>query len=273
MRRCCVGRRAWLSALIAALLLAGCGTAPVASVPVAPGEGPTALTEPPTPLAAFEIAQWQSARELERKGKLADAAWAWEVLTVLKPDNAEYRSSLASVRQQIDAAVADRLRRASQAQKKGNLDIASVQYLTVLSLQPGHAQAADALRAIERERNKRSYLGKPSRITLAKRAPETDKPLAGSRNPPDRNDLEHASLLAAQGELDEAIGLLERRVAADRRDNAARLLLADLYLQKADKLAARAGNKSAAIAALHKGVKLDPSHPKASLMLKQLQSE
>jgi tetratricopeptide (TPR) repeat protein len=194
------------------------------------------------------------------------------VLSVLKPDNAEYRDSLAAVRRQIDSAVADRLQLAAQARKRGEIEAASTQYLGVLSLQPDNAQAADALRAIERERNKRSYLGKLSRITLARRTPESDKPGATAPHAAaDRNDLEHASLLATQGELDEAIALLERRVAADRRDTTARQMLADLYVQKADKLAVR--NKPAAIASLQKGLKLDPANPRAATMLKLLQGE
>ena len=61
------------------------------------------------------------------------------------------------------------LQRAALAQKHGEFDTATTNYLLVLSLQPDNAQAADALRAIERDRNKRSYLGKLSRVTLARR--------------------------------------------------------------------------------------------------------
>jgi tetratricopeptide (TPR) repeat protein len=263
---------ACLAAGVAACLaIAGCASAPTTVHPGAWGEAATAAS-PFASMAAFEASQRQSAQEFERQGRLADAAWAWEVLTVLKPDNADYRESLASVRKQIDATAAGRLQRAAQAQKHGELDTATTNYLLVLSLQPDNAQAADALRAIERDRNKRSYLGKLSRVTLARRPSEVDRAPAASRTQADRNDLEHASLLATQGELDEAIVLVERRVAADRRDAAARRLLADLCVQKADKLAAR-GGKASAVALLRKGLKLDPAHPRAAAMLKQLQGE
>jgi hypothetical protein len=46
-----------------------------------------------------------------------------------------------------------------------------MQFLSVLALQPDHAQAADALRAIERERNRLQLLGKFSRLTLERRPP------------------------------------------------------------------------------------------------------
>lgn len=264
-------KRAVAACTAIALLLSGCGSAPVVPSASTADEAPAA-SSPPTSLSAFETAQRQGAKEAERQGRLADAAWSWEVLSVLKPDNAEYRESLAAVRRQIDSAVADRLQLAAQARKRGEIEAASTQYLGVLSLQPDNAQAADALRAIERDRNKRSYLGKLSRITLARRTPESDKPGANAPHAAaDRNDLEHASLLATQGELDEAIALLERRVAADRRDTTARQMLADLYVQKADKLAVR--NKPAAIASLQKGLKLDPANPRAATMLKLLQGE
>lgn len=255
--------------------LGGCGSAPPALEPR--GSADEAAPQPAgTSLSAFEAAQRQRALEQERQGRLADAAWTWEVLSVLKPDNAEYRDSLAAVRRQIDAAVADRLQRAQQAQKRGETESATTQYLTVLSLQPDNAQAAEALRSLERERNRRSYLGKPSRITLARRASEAEsKPAAraaAATATQDRNELEHIALLANQGELDEAIAQLERHVAADRRDAAARQMLADLYFQKADKLGGR-GQKQAAIAWLQKSLKLDAGHARAAALLKQLQAE
>jgi tetratricopeptide (TPR) repeat protein len=234
-------------------------------------------------VGGFEAAQRLRAQEQERQGRLADAAWTWEVLTVLRPDNTEYRDSLAAVRRQADAAVAERLQRAQLAYKRGELDAATTQYLMVLSLQPDHAQAADALRSIERDRNRRSYLGKPSRITLARRGPaeveakpvasaSTSSRAAAAAVPRDRNELEHVTLLAAQGELDEAIAALERRPAAERRDPAVRQLLADLYFQKADKLAAR-NLKPAAVPWLQKSLKLDAGHARAAALLKQLQAE
>ena len=67
------------------------------------------------------------------------------------------------------------------------------------------------------------------------------------------NDLELASMLAAQGELDDAIAVLEARLAVDKRDAAARSLLAEVYYQRADRLAVsdRAGAIAHGLSLIH----------------------
>lgn len=372
--------------LASAALLSACTTtgtvserAPDAPPPVARG-----------PVGDFELAQFQRAKDLEQKGQWAEAAWAWEVLTVLRPQEQSYRERLLAVQGQIDAGVAERMQKAQQAQAKGDLDGATQHYLTALGLQPDNAKAADALRAIEKERNKRSYLGTPSRITLrraaepkpltpaqakaaaakeareakeaaareareakeaarlaekaagkdaAKDAPkavaqgggksdakvaakdaageatakdtgkdsgkdsgkeavktaaakpagkeaagdggkdagtassgkgartETAAAAAAPGGGGDRNELEHIAMLSAQGEVDEAIALLERRSAQDRRDPSARRLLADLYVRKAERVAVT--DRAGGISWLQKCLKIDGKHPRALALMRQ----
>lgn len=222
--------------------------------------------------AGFEQQYRERASSATRQGRLADAAIAWEVLTVLRPDSRDYRDALADTRRQISAAAAERLARAAQAQRRGDLDAATQGYLAVLALQPDSNPAADALRGIERERVRRQQLGRPSRLTLTRRGTETmapsDKPVPAGT---DRNELEHAAILARQGEIDSAISLLERRTALDRTDRAARNLLADLYERKADDaLAAR--DTASAIGLLEKSLRLDASDARVAERLKQLRS-
>ena len=221
-----------------------------------------------SPNRVFERKQRERAQLLARQGRLGEAVLAWEVMTVLRPDAVEYRDRLAELRKQVDGAVAERLQRGAAAQQRGELDAATQQYLAALALQPDQAQAAEALRSIERERNKRNFLGKYSRLTLTRRS-MADATMP-STTAPESNELEHASILASQGDIDDAIAVLEKRLAADRRDAAARQLLADVYFQKADKLAAR--DKKGAIAALEKSVRLDPAHTRAVALLKQLKA-
>jgi hypothetical protein len=222
-----------IAVLFAAALVAACGTAPPASMadddrepaertasgPVAPGA------------AAFEQRLRERAYAQVRQGRLAEAATSWEILVALRPGAAEYRERLHETRRTIDALVPDRLQRAQQAQRRGELEAATAQYLSVLTLQPDHAQAAEALRAIERGRNRSLYLGKLSRNTLA-RSNGSALRAAKSGNGVDRNDVEHAAMLRTQGEIDAAIVLLERYVAARGADAAACRLLADMVLQK-----------------------------------------
>ena len=124
----------------------------------------------PSPVAAFEQRQRESAPPARRRGRLAEAALAWEILTVLRPDSAEYRDRLTDTQRLIDAAVADRSQRAVQATSAAISKAHREQYLAVLALQPDQAQAAEALRSIERERNRRNHLGKFSRISLTREA-------------------------------------------------------------------------------------------------------
>jgi len=256
--------------ILLSLVVAACGT------PLPPSDtGGTAATRDEMPLPAqaqspnraFERKQRERAQLLARQGRLGEAVLAWEVVTVLRPDSVEYRERLAELRKQVDAAASERLQRGAAAQQRGELDAATQQYLAALALQPDQAQPAEALRSIERERNKRNFLGKYSRLTLTRRsmADATMPPAA-----PESNELEHASILASQGDIDDAIAVLEKRVAADRRDDAARQLLADVYFQKGEKLAAR--DKKGAIVALEKCVRLDPAHTRAAALLKQLRA-
>lgn len=251
--------------------LVGCSsTAPLPVASTAPATMPPAVAS----RSGFEQDYRERASMAARQGRLADAALAWEVLTVLRPDVADYREALADTRRQIDAGVADRLPRAAQAQRRGDLDGATQLYLSVLALQPDHAAAADALRGIERERVKRQQLGRSSRLTLTRRAATEAEVMADKAavaGGADRNELEHVAMLARQGEIDTAIGLLERRTAANRNDRAARELLADLYARKAED-AVVARDPAGAIALLEKSLRLDPADTRVAERLKQLRS-
>lgn len=216
--------------LLLAAITAGCGT-----VPSGPGSGATPHDAPLAGgAAAFEQRQRDRALAQQREGRLGEAAVSWEILVALRPGSADYREKLAETRRQIDAAVPQRLQRAQQTWRRGELDTASSQFLGVLALQPDNAQAADALRSIERERNRILYLGKLSRITLTRSnggALQAAKTAPASA--PDRNDLEHAAMLRTQGELDAAIVLLERYVATRGPDPTACRMLDEMALQKA----------------------------------------
>jgi len=263
----CSGR---LALLLLSVLMTACGSAPVTTPSGQPVDDGVAVGVSPQ-VGAFEARQRERAQQLTRQGRLADAAVAWEILTVLRPEVAEYRERLADMRRQIDSAVADRLQRATQAQRRGDADAAMQQYLAVLALQPDHAQAADALRAIERERNRRNYLGKYSRLTLTRRAIADAEmaPVEAAGKPGERHaELEHASLLASQGEYADAIALLERRVAANKRDAAATQLLADVHYQQGVALATV--DRSAAATSLERAVKLNPQHARARARLAEL---
>lgn len=272
---------------LAAAAVVGSVAALVGCAGTAPTDAADARVKPEAVSPAssgFEQQYRDRAASATRQGKLAEAALAWEVLTVLRPQARDAQDALASTRRQIDAAVAERLPRAAQAQRRGDLDGATQHYLAVLVLQPDSATAADALRSIERERVKRQQLGRASRLIFARRvgnaaAVAPDKAAAAAATTSttaaspsaDRNELEHATILARQGEIDTAIGLLEKRVAANRNDRAALGLLADLYERKAEDLLA-ARNTTGAIDLLEKSLRLAPGDARVVERLRQLRT-
>lgn len=243
--------RSTLSPRIAALLVAVTTSAcvsPPEQRPLADPAGSPAASLP-TPASAYEQRLRERALVQVRQGRLADAALSWEVLVALRPDAGDYRERLHETRRQIEAALPDRLRRAQQAQRRGELDAATAGYLAVLALQPDHEGAADALRTIERERNRIFYLGKYSRITLERRGGGGLQATAKRpANAMEGNEVEHAALLGAQGEVDAAIALLERYLAVQGADAKACQLLAEM-LQKSK----RAGAASARAARTTQG--------------------
>ncbi len=251
-----------------AVILAGCGSTPPPLSAEPGGVWQRRVEAAPAAGSEFERMQRDRALTFVRQKRWSDASLSWEVLTVLRPDVPEYAARLAESRRAIDSAVADRMNAAQQASRRGEIDAASKQYLAVLALQPDNAVASEALRGLERERNKRTVLGKYSRLTITRRVADDAEASPGGGRAGGRNDVEDAALLAGDGEFDEAIGILERRLAADRRDDQSRRLLASVYYRKAESLLPR--DPAAATQALQKSVRLDPDEPHAAARLKQL---
>ena len=153
------------------LALAACGSQPPAPASPATDARPTPSPTAPSRsdgIEAFERQHRERAETAQRQGRLADAALSWEVLTALKPQRSEYRERLAATRAQIQAGVNDRSAKGAAAQKRGELDAAVQHYLAALALDPTHEGAADALRSIERERQKR-HVGRLARDPLQRR--------------------------------------------------------------------------------------------------------
>lgn len=255
-----------VAAICCCAVLAACAPAPATTDGAADSSsGPVPRG---SPNAAFELQQRERARDLTRQGAFGEAAIAWEVLSLLRPDVDEYAENLRRVRSRIETRVAQRLQAAEQSRRRGDNEQATQQFLQVLGDDPLNTQAADALRAAERERNKRNYLGKLSRLTLARSSMVEAEQSRAMPPPDDRNDLEHASLLMHQAEYAEAIRLLERYVKAFPQDEAARKALAEACYQSAERKLAN--EPKAAQVLLQRAVKLDPAHDQAARRLRQL---
>jgi tetratricopeptide (TPR) repeat protein len=254
------------------VLLAACTSVP--TPPAAPAAVPAPELEVRVPaqaassaLSAFERQHRQMAAQAASQGRWADAQAAWDVVLALGPHDPE---ALMRRREAVAAAaagVAERLPRARQAQRMGDLEGASRLYLEVLALDPWHADAAAALRAIESERLRRNRSIVASRVT-AYRSPPAPAPAPMPAAGAVRSDVEHAAMLSRQGEVDAAIALLQPVATAPLPDPAARALMADLYVQQADRLAAT--DRTAAISALENSLRFAPGHPVATRQLRAL---
>lgn len=257
-----------LAAIAAGLV--GCASTPE---PAAPPPAPVAAPAEDPAVQAFELRQRDRAQQAAQQGQWAVARSTLETLVTLRPGNGEYRERLAQAQRQIDAGVAARLPAAQAAQQRGELDTAARLYLEVLALSPTQPAAAEGLRATERERNRRAVVGRFARDVMA-RTPQAEPRAARSADAastdtsPSAAHLEHATLLAAQGEWDSAVRLLNERLAAQPKDSASKSLLAELYAQQAERLAAN--DRNAAIKLLERSVKLDPGNPALAQRLRLL---
>ncbi|HEX6017439.1 MAG TPA: hypothetical protein VFZ28_05005 [Burkholderiaceae bacterium] len=238
----------------AIVLLAGCASAPETP----PATAPAVAAQAPAPpmadtLPAFERQQRDAAQAAARQGRWADAVWAWDVVLALRPGDAAAREARGAALASAKSAAADREARAHQARQRGDLDGAIKLYLEALAVAPDDTSAADALRDIERARTRRGNLVGP-------RSAQSRPPASTGRN-----ELEHASMLASQGEYESAIALLAPLARSDAR---ARAQLADIYWRQAQRL--EANDRAGAIAALRHCLLLEPGHKAAAQKLKAL---
>jgi tetratricopeptide (TPR) repeat protein len=229
------------------------------------------LPEPEDTVLQLFASRRQEAAELAAKqGRWADAAWHWQVLLTLDAQDAKALAGLAQANAAAAAATAERMQQARQAQQRGERDKALKLYLEVLAIAPEHAAAAAALREMERVRTRRGNV-QGYRPTLAAPSvpPVSLSGIAAARNG-DRNDLEHAAMLAAQGDLDAAIAMLQPLALGSQGDPTARAQLAEMYFRQAQKLEAQ--DRAGAVAALERCLKLVPGHRYAAAKLKTLRS-
>jgi hypothetical protein len=149
------------SACLASLLI-GCVTSP-GSGPAPPEPARTAM---PSREQTLERDYHARATALMHEGRWADAKVQWELLLMLRPGAAEYRTQWEIARKQIADTAAAAIDHAAAARKRGDLDPATIQYLRALAADRENTTAAQGLREIERERTRRAYLNRPPRTVL-----------------------------------------------------------------------------------------------------------
>lgn len=258
--------------VLLALLLTACA----ANEPPQPSSTPTdrlghSRSSGQDAVERLEDRQRALAEAAMQQRRWADAVWAWDVVLALAPRDAKARDQRNKARVQAEAAAAERRARAQQARQKGDAEGAMRLYLEALAQWPADAESADALREMERQRTRRGNVnGYRVPGTVPARRPYPDDARATAAVVTGHNELEHASLLASQGDLDAAIAMLQPLSMGRRPDPAVRSRLADFYWRKAEQVAAK--DPQAAIGALQRALQLAPGHPRATAKLKELKA-
>ncbi len=146
--------------------VAGCVTPPPGDAPVRPAPTASRPAPSPHPAEALEARHHERAQTHMQAHNWADALVEWELLSLLKPDTKDYRDAMADTRKRIRDAADGLSRAAEQARRQGNLDQATLLYLRVLAVERDNAAAAQALRDIDTERTRRSYINRPPRVVM-----------------------------------------------------------------------------------------------------------
>jgi tetratricopeptide (TPR) repeat protein len=271
-----------LIASFRALVLGSCASGPE---PVAPPEQPAASPAParaahPRPPPPTELPLEQREREtaerLMQEGRWAEAIPHWEVLELLHPDQPTYAKKLADAKARAGSAAAEHLQQARQAREQGQNDRAFLLYLRVLSADPDSAEAAQALRDIEKDSARRAYVGALSRGGNNEAMAGVRR---GSNGPPppsvaERGDLDSAIMLLHQGETVAAVQALEGYVRKNPRDDLGRRTLQDAYAELA-RQRSQEGKKEEALTYLDKAQALRDvkSNPGLARSIKSLRKE
>lgn len=249
-----------LAKLAATTLLLGVlsGCAGLAPKPVSPppstGQQSLASEKQAKQRVDFEVRQRALAEEAEARGQWAQAAWAWEALLALQPGEQAIATRLQGALKAADSLATLRAQQARLALQLGDFDSARDLYLRALRAAPTHADAIDGLRALEQERTIAQLRTLPTRT-----AARPSKP------PP--AEVEHAALLAAQGELDAGIRLLQPLTTGRQANPAARRSMSELLMLQA--LAQRAADPTLALASLRRSLQMDSRNTRAQTLLRE----
>ena len=172
----------------------------------------------------FEEAHREKALRLQQQQRWADAAVEWEILTLLAPQNVEYRNQQREARARIAKGVDESLKSADEARQRGDLAAANHAYLRALSFDPANTTAAEALSRIEQESHRQNMR---TRVAQMSKDATPPRPTTAS----ERRDLEFGVLLLRQGDYTGSIKTLEKYLRGSPKDELARRYLADAHFQ------------------------------------------
>jgi len=230
--------------IAAVALLAACAQAPPAPDAPAPRVF-TKLVDTPREDAVRRHREYAAASRAANDP--ATALDHLQVAAMLEPDNAAVRRDIASVQEQIRIQAREHLEAGRAAQRSNDLSRASSEFLRVLAVDPRNAEAARALRDIDRQNMARAQAGRAARVRVedlfaearaawaapapaagsappAAAAPRsaTAAPAAAAADPREGYDLDMRIEMMRAGDTTSALRELKAWVDAHPRDRAAR---------------------------------------------------
>ncbi len=188
------------------------------------------------------------ARQATHSSDLATAAAHYRVLVLLAPSDPTFRHQLQVTEEAIRAGVDEQLRIGRAAQRNGDPARAKEAMLHVLALDPANAEAAKALRDIEREAVARVQGDRVARIRLESLPPLTLTPRANAEAGTAASyDLDQRLEMLRAGDLQTGLRELRVFVEANPNDRAARNRIGAAVAERAHE-AENQGKRESALA-------------------------
>lgn len=200
--------------------------------------------------SSFERLHRERAESLARDGRWFDAATEWEILFLLQPERAEYGRSLTEARSKAAEAAKQATVAANEARARGDLQNSVRLYLRALADDPADAEAARALREIEKDQISRGKTRPIARLPQSETNGSSSKP-SKSVSATQRRELEAAVIVLHQGDYESSANMLEEYLRRYPNDDLATRALAEAYAQLAQQRLAQ-GKKEEALRYLQK---------------------
>ena len=189
----------------------------------------------------------QLARQLQASGDLAAAAAQWQILTLIAPNDDAFRRELAGARAAISKASGESYQTGLAAWKRGEGDEASKAMLRTLALDPSHAEAAQVLRDIEKQKISRVQAGRAARVRREEEAAASNPPPSSVRPPEPHQtyDVEQPLAMFLAGDTDGGLRELRRYVEANPGDRTGRQRIASVVYEQARKVEGQGAREQA----------------------------
>ena len=230
-----------------------------AEIPPAPAPVPVVRASPQDERVSRAIARHRQLAEQHRQaGDLAAAAAQWQILTTLAPGDATFRQELAATRAVMDQRARENLAAGTAALKAGDADRAADAMLKVLALEPGNAEAAQALRDIERKRMARTQASRAARAggtSVAANNGASRPAAAQGADVAYAYSLEQPLEMFKAGDTEGGLRELRQFVAANPNDRSARNRIGAAVYDRGKELEAQ-GQREQALAMYQEAVAL-----------------